>query len=150
MSRRREATRQWILGVIERFRQSGAVSPDRAMTPESLGLPPRFKEAMRGRLGSLGIFVGVNGKYYLSEERLKQMRGLAPAEGAAQRPWKTMQTLSIVRMTMIMVFVVLILINIFVQSPEIRVVSSLFLVLWLAVSVVLIYYRLRARKRIPF
>jgi hypothetical protein len=44
------------------------------MTPEELGLPPRFKEAMQRRLGRTGIFVEVNGKYYLSEQRLKEVQ----------------------------------------------------------------------------
>jgi glycine/serine hydroxymethyltransferase len=33
-----------------------------------------FKEAMQRRLGRSGIFVEVNGKYYLNEERLKELR----------------------------------------------------------------------------
>jgi hypothetical protein len=44
------------------------------MTIQELGLPPRFEEAMHRRLGQLGIFVEVNGKYYLNEERLKQIQ----------------------------------------------------------------------------
>jgi hypothetical protein len=60
--------------IIERFRQKGAISPEKAMTIQELGLPPRFEEAMHRRLGQLGIFVGVNGKYYLNEERLKQIQ----------------------------------------------------------------------------
>jgi hypothetical protein len=60
--------------IIERFRQKGATSPEKAMTIQELGLPPRFEEAMHRRLGQLGIFVEVNGKYYLSEERLKQVQ----------------------------------------------------------------------------
>jgi amino acid transporter len=44
------------------------------MTIQELGLPPRFEEAMHRRLGQLGIFVEVNGKYYLNEERVKQIR----------------------------------------------------------------------------
>jgi hypothetical protein len=44
------------------------------MTIQELGLPPRFEEAMHRRLGQLGIFVEVNGKYYLNEDRLKQIQ----------------------------------------------------------------------------
>jgi len=44
------------------------------MTIQELGLPPRFEEAMHRRLGQSGIFVEVNGKYYLNEERLKQIQ----------------------------------------------------------------------------
>jgi hypothetical protein len=60
--------------IIERFRQKGATSPEKAMTPQELGLPPRFEEAMHRRLGQLGIFVEINGKYYLNEERLEQIQ----------------------------------------------------------------------------
>jgi hypothetical protein len=73
MFRRRDQIRRWLLEVIEKFRQKGAISPDKAMTIDKLGLPPRFEEAMKKRLGRLGIFVEVNGKYYLSEERLRQI-----------------------------------------------------------------------------
>jgi len=44
------------------------------MTAAELGLPPRFEEAMERRLGQLGIFVKVDGRYYLSEEKLKEAR----------------------------------------------------------------------------
>jgi hypothetical protein len=44
------------------------------MTIQELGLPPRFEQAMHRRVGQTGIFVEVDGKYYLSEERLKQIR----------------------------------------------------------------------------
>ena len=60
--------------IVDRFRQKGAISSEKAMTTQELGLPPRFEEAMHRRLGKLGIFVEINGKYYLNEERLKQIR----------------------------------------------------------------------------
>jgi hypothetical protein len=63
-----------IIRLIERFRAKGAVSPDTALTAQELGVGPRFKLAMSRRLGRLGIFVELNGKYYLSEERLKEVR----------------------------------------------------------------------------
>ena len=74
MFRRRAEVRERLLEVIEKFRQKGAVSPDKAMTIEELGLSPKFKEAMQRRLGRLDVFVEVNGKYYLSEERLKEIK----------------------------------------------------------------------------
>jgi hypothetical protein len=72
--RRREQVRERLLELVQRFKEKGAVSPDKAMTVQELGLPPRFEEAMKRRLGKSGIFVEVNGKYYLSEERLKQVK----------------------------------------------------------------------------
>lgn len=74
MFRRRDEVRERLLKVVEKFRQKEATSPEKAMTIEELGLPPRFKEAMERRLGRLGVFVEVNGRYYLSEERLKEIR----------------------------------------------------------------------------
>jgi hypothetical protein len=62
--------KEMLLNIIEKFRQKGALSPEKAMTAEELGLPPEFNEMMQRRLGQLGVFVEVNGKYYLSEDRL--------------------------------------------------------------------------------
>jgi len=74
MFRRREEIRKRLEDTIEKFRKEGALSPETAKTPEELSLHPRFGEAMKRRLGHSGIFVEVNGKYYLSEERLKEVR----------------------------------------------------------------------------
>ncbi len=71
---RREEIRKRISELVAKFREKSAISPEKAMTPEELGLPPRFKEAMQRRLGRTGIFVEVNGKYYLSEQRLKEVQ----------------------------------------------------------------------------
>lgn len=105
---------------------------------------------MKRRLGRSGIFVEVNGKYYLSEERLKQMRGLSNAEGAAWSSRKRILTLRIVQMITVALFVTLMLANIFVQSWEMRVISSSFLVVWLVVCILQIYYLSRARRRVSW
>ncbi len=68
-----QGMRRRLQEIIENFRQKGATSPEKAMTIQELGLPPRFEEAMHRRLGQSGIFVETNGKYYLNEERLKQI-----------------------------------------------------------------------------
>ena len=72
MFRRRGGARERVQRIVEQFRAKGATSPEKAMTVAELGLPPRFEEAMDRRLGRLGIFVKVDGRYYLSEERLKE------------------------------------------------------------------------------
>jgi hypothetical protein len=54
---RREEIQKWFYEIVEKFRQKGAVSPEKAMTAEELSLPPRFEVAMKRRLGRLGIFV---------------------------------------------------------------------------------------------
>jgi hypothetical protein len=74
MYRDREQMRQRLQEIIQKFREKGATSPEKAMTIQELGLPPRFEQAMHRRLGQTGIFVEVNGKYYLNEDRLKQIQ----------------------------------------------------------------------------
>jgi len=74
MFRDREEMRRRLQEIVEKFRQNGATSPEKAMTLQELGLPPRFETAMHRRLGQSGIIVEVNGKYYLNEERLKQVQ----------------------------------------------------------------------------
>lgn len=74
MFRRRTEIRDRLQRLIATFREKGAITPDKAMTAEQMGLPPRFKEAMKRRLGRSGIFVEIDGKYYLSEERLKEIK----------------------------------------------------------------------------
>ena len=75
--------RERVNRLVQRFRAKGAVSPDTAMTAQELGLGPRFQLAMTRRLGRLGIFVEINGKYYLSEERLKAVTD----QIATRRQW---------------------------------------------------------------
>jgi lipoate-protein ligase A len=75
MFRRRREIREHWLELIEKFRKKGVLSPEKAMTAEELELPVEFKERMKRRLGQLGVFVEVDGgKYYLSEERLKEVK----------------------------------------------------------------------------
>jgi hypothetical protein len=74
MFRQRGEIRRQLTEIIAKFKQKGATTPEKAVSAEELGLPPRFQEAMHRRLGQTGIFVEVNGKYYLSEERLKEVQ----------------------------------------------------------------------------
>jgi hypothetical protein len=141
-----EEIRKRLLGVIDKFREKGAVSPDKAMTAEELGLPPSFREAMKRRLGRSGIFVEVNGKYYLSEERLKQVEEWRSGREASLSFRKKMVTLRVVQMITIIVFVAILLTNLFVQSWQLRVISSLFLLVWLAISITLLYHVVRMRR----
>jgi hypothetical protein len=74
MFRNPEEIRRRINEIVEKFRQKGATSPEKAMSLQELDLPPRFEQAMHRRLGQTGIFVEVNGKYYLNEKHLKQIQ----------------------------------------------------------------------------
>lgn len=147
MFERRQQIQKWFNHIVEKFRQKGAVSPDKAMTVEELGLPPRFQEAMKRRLGRLGVFVEVNGKYYLSEERLKQVEEMRATRGSNWNPRKRIMTLRIVQMVTVILFVALFLANIFIQNWELKIVSVAFLIVWLLISIILVFYMTRARKR---
>jgi DNA-binding PadR family transcriptional regulator len=74
--------------IIDKFRAKGATSPEKALTVGELGLPRRFEYMMKGPVGFSGVFVEVEGRYYLSEERLKEMEeNLASvAKGAFAHP----------------------------------------------------------------
>jgi len=72
--RRFKGRRGRLREIIDTFRQKGATSPEKAMTAEELGLPPEFRERMQRRLGQTRIFVEVDGKYYLDEKRLEEVR----------------------------------------------------------------------------
>jgi hypothetical protein len=147
MFERRERIERWFNEVVDKFRQKGAVSPDKAMTAEELGLPPRFEETMKRRLGRLGVFVEVNGKYYLSEERLKQVEEMRSARGGAWNARSRIITLRLVQLVTIALFVILFLVNLFVQSLELRIVSAILLVVWLVIAMLQIYFLSRIRKR---
>ena len=83
MYRDGEQMRRRLQEMIQRFREKGATSPEKAMTIQELSLPPGFEQAMHRRLGQTGIFVEVNGKYYLNEDRLKQIQEQRAQRGAA-------------------------------------------------------------------
>jgi hypothetical protein len=150
MFERRERMHRWFNEVVEKFRQKGAVTPDKAMTAEELGLPPRFEEAMKRRLGSLGVFVEVNGKYYLSEERLKQVEELRSARGGAWNPRNRIMTLRLFQLITIVLFVTLFLVNLFVPSWELKVVSAGLLIIWLVIAMLQIYLLSRIRRRYSY
>ena len=73
MFRHRAKIREKLLKIVDKFRQKGAVTPANAMSIEDLGLSPKFKIFLRSSPGLLGVFVKVDNKYYLSEERLKEI-----------------------------------------------------------------------------
>jgi hypothetical protein len=146
MFQQRERIEKWFYEVVEKFRQKGATSPDKAMSAQELDLPPRFELAMKRRLGRSGVFVEVNGKYYLSEERLKQIEELRSARGTAWSSRKKVLTLRTVQVATVGLFLVLFVANLFVQSWELRIASILLLVVWLVLSAMLIYYLSRIRK----
>ena len=120
------------------------------MTAQELGLPPWFEEAMKRRLGRLGIFVEVNGKYYLSEERVKEFeerrnRGGGFQSGGGSRG--RISNLRIARMALAVSFVIILLVNIFQFSWGLLVLGALIGIVWIALTIMQIVYLSRARKR---
>lgn len=142
----RAEARRRLLELVERFREKGATSPDKAMTPEELGLPPWFRRLMRSRLGKLGVFVEKDGKYYLSEERLKQLEKMRGEMLEARSARRNLFMLRIARVTVGILLVSLLLVNIYARDPGVRTVYSILLVALLAVSILQLYYLTKTRK----
>ena len=63
-----------IFEVVETFREKGATSPEKALSLKELGLPPMFGMMIQGPMGQSGPFREKDDRYYLVEERLKQMQ----------------------------------------------------------------------------
>jgi hypothetical protein len=150
-----------IQGIIARFREKGATSPEKgatspekAMTAQELGLPPRFEEAMKRRLGATGIFVDVGGKYYLDEARLKQVQEerIAGGRGAdvmsgGRGPVGGVFALRIARMVVGLAAVVLALSNIlFSRRAYLSFVVLGLVILWIALTVFQLFNLSRARR----
>jgi hypothetical protein len=145
---RQEEARKWLMETIERFRQKGAINPDKAMTTEELGLPPGFQEAMKQHLGRSGIFVEVNGKYYLNEERLKDIEEQRRLEEAAWGSRGRLFTLRIARTVLVVIVLALLLTYLVVQNLIIEVLAGMFIAVWVAVTVLQMYYISRIRRRL--
>jgi len=60
--------------MVETFVKNGATSPETAMTLEELGLPPMFEMMLQGPMGQSGLILEHQGRYYVSQERLDEMR----------------------------------------------------------------------------
>jgi hypothetical protein len=129
-----------IQGIIARFREKGATSPEKAMTAQELGLPPRFEEAMKRRLGATGIFVEVSGKYYLDEAKLKKVQEERRAGGwgggGGRGPRGSMFAMRVARMVVGLAAVILALSNILiVRSAYLSFVVLGLAILWIALTV---------------
>jgi hypothetical protein len=107
-----------------------------------------FQEAMKRRLGRSGIFVEVDGKYYLNEERLKEIEEQRRGQGAAWGSRDRMFTLRIARMVMAVMLIALVLVNVLVHSWELTMTVAFLMLAWLAVTILQIYYVSRTRRRL--
>ncbi len=155
MFRNPDAIHKRINEIAEKFRQKGAISPERALTIQELGLPPRFEQAMHRRLGQTGIFVEVNGKYYLNEERLKQIQERRTNsvsggyEGYSQRSSNWFRYAGILLMLPIGI-IVLVVLYFFFMNTGTGYYPGEFLIIALIVLLVVFIFRMlfwRSRRR---
>lgn len=118
------------------------------MTAQELGLPPRFEQAMKRRMGQTGIFVDVGGKYYLDETRLNQFsqEWMRPRQGGRQGLRTNMMTLRVIRMVLGVAIVLIFFVNLVNGRGTVSwyLVAAL-IVVWIAISVFQIYYLSRMR-----
>jgi len=122
-----------------------------AKTPQELGLPPRFEEAMKRRLGASGIFVEVDGKYYLDESRLRQVGEWTKGEMDAGSQYNTrrrMLELRIARMILGVIVVALVLYDLlYVGGATLRYLIVVLLFVWLVLTLSQLYWLSRVRHR---
>jgi len=146
MSGQRGEMELWIQRLIQRFREKGATSPERAMTVQELGLHDRFEQAMKRRLGQTGIFVAVGGKYYLNEEAVRRFEERRQSRGyrgtGGQR--RSMVGIRILRMILAMGIVLLFIVNFFEgRSLDIWYLIVILAGAWITVTIVQIFFMAR-------
>jgi hypothetical protein len=144
--------RERIRAIAQRFREKGATTPDKAMTAQELGLPQRFEDAMKRRLGQTGIFVDVGGRYYLNEERLREFeqrrQGGWAAYGGMSSARRNMFAVRIIRMILGILILSLVLVNyLFGRSTLLWIAIVILIVVWICISVLQIYYIANVRRR---
>ncbi len=136
--------RNRIESIAQKFREKGATSPQSAMTAQELGLPPRFEEAMKRRLGQTGIFVDIGGRYYLNEERLATVERLGQGMGGRRR---SMLPVRMARMIIgvLIVFLILIML-IYGRIFDLLLLTVSLIVIWIGLSTYQIFYLARLRS----
>jgi len=63
-----------IRQIIRTFQAKGALSPETALTAGELGLSRMFVRILHRRRGRTRVFIEVNGKYYLDQRALQEMK----------------------------------------------------------------------------
>lgn len=104
---------------------------------------------MKRRLGSSGIFVEINGKYYLDESRLKQIQAEGREGISFGSSWslkRRMLELRIARMVLGVIVVALVLYDLlYVGEAELRFLIVGLLSVWLALTLIQLYWMSRIR-----
>jgi hypothetical protein len=139
--------------LVQTFRAKGATSPERAMTAQELGLPLKFEQALKRRLGRTGIFVDVGGKYYLNEQLLaviqKSYRGTQRAGGRRSGWRRNMLALRISRLILGGIIFVLLVINLLSRRSNLLWILIIALVaIWIAITIYQLTFLTRLRKRL--
>ena len=140
--------REKILNIAEIFRQKDAISPKNAMTLEDLNLPPRFKFLMNGPMGKLDIFMEIEGKYYISEERLEPIEKQHDLSDSSRYSRQKLLRLRITRITTAVLLITLLLVNLSTNIFEIKLLSLIFLVVLVATTFLRLYYLTKTKKKI--
>jgi hypothetical protein len=60
--------------IIQTFKAKGAISPETALTAQELGLSRLFVRIMKRRQGRTRVFIEINGRYYLDQKALEEMK----------------------------------------------------------------------------
>jgi len=63
-----------IRHIIQTFEAKGALSPETALTADELGLSRIFVRIMKRRRGRTRVFVEIDGRYYLDQKALKELK----------------------------------------------------------------------------
>lgn len=63
-----------IREIIRTFQAKGAISPETALTAQELGLSRLFVRIMKRRRGRTRVFVEIDGRYYLDQSALQDMK----------------------------------------------------------------------------
>ena len=148
MFRPRDVTLRWLIALIERFREDGAIDLGNAMTLEELGLTIRFKEAMDKHSIQFEIFSEVNGKYYLSEEKAKKFmdKKIDQKEGGSRL--KKILTLRLSKVIIFVLLITVLIVNLLSNSMEIKTVSGIFLAVLLIISIIQLYYVNKDKRKV--
>lgn len=150
----RATFKERLLQIIQLFRQKDATNPDKALTIKELGLTQQFKELMKGKLGKSGIFVESNGKYYLSEDKLKEVQERISTERTiygyseeyGQRGIQKIYLLRVISAISVTVLLAIIIVNIFLQIFELKVLSFVLFIFLFFLYMIRIFYMVKLRK----
>jgi len=138
--------REWLGAAVNMFRDHGAVSPATAKSPIELGLSPRAVAMVKRVATRFNVFVEVDGKYYLSEPRVQELKERRTKQSRPRRLQSSMATLRVIRLVLAIALIAVVMVNISLNSPELRLVFFGLLAIVLGLSVLQLIYLRQARS----